>query len=145
VAFSANYRAYQYRFVEFFVEHLADLSRTFGGDLQQMFVLAIIGQVQMRAMHEAAAVGEDPLRLPPERVSIAASRIADVTGIPRETVRRKLAALKTKGWVEQTSSSAWRLVVDAQRVPARVDLDDVNERALTRISRLFAEFETLAP
>jgi DNA-binding MarR family transcriptional regulator len=142
-AFSGNYRAYQYRFVEFFTEHLADLSRTFGGDLQQMIILAIIGQVQMRAMHAAAAAGEDPRRIPPERVSIAASRIADVTGIPRETVRRKLSALQRKGWIEKSPASAWRLVVNNDSVPARVDLNEPNERAIVRISRLFAELETL--
>src|SRR5690606_31048072 len=98
---------------------------------------------QMRAMHDAIAAGKDPRLLPPERLSIAASRIADVTGIPRETVRRKLSALRSKGWIEQTPTSAWRLVVDDQRVPARSDLNEINERSMIRISRLFAELETL--
>jgi len=142
-AFAKNYHAYQYRFVEFFTEHLADLSRTFGGDLQQMIILAVIGQVHLRAVHVALAAGDDPRRIPPERVSIAASRISDVTGIPRETVRRKLAALQKKGWIERGAASAWRLVVNADGAPARVELSEVNERAILRIGRLFAELETL--
>ena len=40
--FRAQYPTYQYYFVEFFTEHLADCSRVFGGDLQLMLVLAIV-------------------------------------------------------------------------------------------------------
>lgn len=142
-AFAANYRPYQYKFVEFFVDHLSDLSRTFGGDLQQMVVIAIVGQVYMRAMHDAAAAGRDPTDLPPERTSITASRIADVTGIPRQTVRRKLTSLEKRGWIERSPASAWRLVVNRQEAAARVDLRDSDQRAITRVARLFAELETL--
>ena len=142
-AFTENYRAYQYRFVEFFVDHLSDLSRTFKGDLQQMVVLAIIGQVLMRGMDDAARTGRDPADLPLERISISASRIADVTGIPRETVRRKLAALEERGWIERTPPSSWRLVMTPADAPARVDLHEVDQRAIARIARLFAELETL--
>lgn len=142
-AFTANYRAYQYRFVEFFVDHLADLSRTFQGDLQQMVIIAIIGQVRMRAMATAAATGRDPADLPPERVSITASRIADVTGIPRQTVRRKLMLLEKRGWIERSPASAWSLVMHGQDAPARLDLAAVDQRAIARIARLFAELETI--
>jgi predicted lipid-binding transport protein (Tim44 family) len=45
--FAAQYLDYQYRFVDFFVEHLEDVSRAFRGDLQQMMVL-ITGRVRLR-------------------------------------------------------------------------------------------------
>ena len=57
-AFRADYAEYQYRFVEFFTEHLADVSRAFDGDLQQAMILAIVGQVRLRAVREAMARGE---------------------------------------------------------------------------------------
>jgi hypothetical protein len=47
--FEDSYLAYQYHFVDFLTEHLAELSRTFDRDFQEMLVLAIIGQVHLRA------------------------------------------------------------------------------------------------
>lgn len=143
--FEANYPAFQYRVVEFVVEHLADLSRVFEGDLQEMLVLAIVGQVQMRAMRTAALAGEDPWALAEERVSINASRIADVTAIPRETVRRKLRSLEERGWVTQTANSAWRLTVDGAGAKAKLDLADVDRRGIGRVARLFAGLEQIVP
>jgi DNA-binding MarR family transcriptional regulator len=107
--FARNYMDYQYRFVEFFVEHLEDVSRAFRGDLQQMMVLAIIGQVKLRVVRDAILAGEDPATLPPERCGIGASRIADVTAIPRQTVRRKLELLEQRGWIERLDDSTWTL------------------------------------
>jgi hypothetical protein len=142
-AFGANYRAYQYRFVEFFIEHLSDVSRAFRGDLQAMIVLALVGQVQMRATRAAAEAGIDLRAIPAERVSITASRIADVTHIPRETVRRKLGLLESKGWVRRNPDGSWRLVVENGEAPARADLAEVNARAMERVARLFRDLEII--
>lgn len=141
-AFRENYRDYQYRFVEFFVEHLSDVSRAFSGDLQQAMVLAILGQVRLRAVREAMAGGE-PLAAKMQGDGTTASRIADVTGIPRETVRRKLDALRRKGWVVQEEDRLWRIEVDPDGAgaAARRDLAGVDERALHRIARLVADLE----
>jgi hypothetical protein len=142
-AFEANYPAYQYRFVEFFIEHLSDVSRAFRGDLQAMIVLALIGQVQIRATRAAGEAGLDPRELPAERVSITASRIADVTGIPRETVRRKLGILEGKGWIRRNPDGSLRLVVEDGAAPARADLAAVDARAIERVARLFRDLETI--
>lgn len=142
--FDADYMTYQYCFVEFFIEHLSDISRAFRGDLQALIVLALIGQVQMRAMRQAAMAGQDPWSLPPERLSISASRIADVTGIPRQTVRRKFAVLEQKGWVMRTESGAYRLAVLADgSAPARIDLETLDRRAVARVARLFRDLEAI--
>jgi DNA-binding MarR family transcriptional regulator len=140
-AFEADYRAYQYRVVEFLTEHLADLSREFGGDLQQMLVLAIVGQVHI---HRHLRIDGQSSPQNPE-TSISASRIADVTGIPRQTVRRKLAALETRGWIERTPAASYRLVVmdTAQGSPARRDLRDVDRRSIDRYANLFCGLAAL--
>jgi hypothetical protein len=39
-ALDGQYVVYQYTFVEFFIDHLVDVSRAFRGDLQEMLVLA---------------------------------------------------------------------------------------------------------
>ncbi|MDQ1900674.1 helix-turn-helix domain-containing protein [Paracoccus sp. WLY502] len=142
-AFEGDYMAYQYCWVEFFIEHLADLSRIFRGDLQSMMVLALVGQVTIRATRTAVKAGTDPAAIPAERLSISASRIADVTGIPRETVRRRLAALERKGWLVRTGDAAWKLAMADGIAAARLDLAAIDRRAMVRLARLFADFEVL--
>lgn len=137
--FAERYREYQYRFVEFFTEHLSDVSRSFGGDLQAMLVLAVVGQVRIRALTNITP--DDPEN--DDRGAISASRLADVTGIPRETVRRKLALLEKRGWIERTSGKAWRLVIRDEAAVARQDLSELDQRAIHRIARLFAGLEAL--
>lgn len=134
-AFQEDYLRYQYRFVEFFVDHLSDVSRAFGGDLQQMTVLAILGQMRLRARHEAATRGAPPAEAT-GRDGTTASRIADVTGIPRETVRRKLHIMRDKGWIDRGEDGLWRLVAEpgTDRTRARRDLSEVDRRAMRRSS-----------
>jgi DNA-binding MarR family transcriptional regulator len=140
-AFEADYPPYQYRVVEFLTEHLADVSRAFGGDLQQMLVLAILGQVHLQR-HLRLDGRASPLS--PD-TSISASRIADVTGIPRQTVRRKLAELEKRGWIERTPSASYRLIVMASPdgSPARRDLSDVDRRSMLRFARLYCDLGDL--
>lgn len=133
-AFRANYMTFQYEFVEFFADHLADLSRVFGGDLQMVLVFAVIGQVQLRAY---MAGDRSP-------AGIGASRLADVTGIPRETVRRKLEGLEAKGWIERAEQSLWRIRMDGEKSAARRELDGLDERAIDRIARMFCKLQRIA-
>jgi DNA-binding MarR family transcriptional regulator len=142
-ALLANYSLYQYRFVEFFIEHLCDASRTFRGDLQEMMVLALVGQVQLRAMRTAVEAGIDPHDLPADRLSITASSIADVTGIPRETVRRKLTSLDRRGWIMRNADGSCRLCISDGVAAAKVDLSEIDARALDRVARLFRDLEVI--
>lgn len=144
-AFENNYLLYQYRFVEFFVEHLSDISRTFRGDLQAMMVLALVGQVQIRAVRMAIDHGHDPRNLPPERLSINASRIADVTGIPRETVRRKLEFLEGRNWIVRSEEGGYRIAIHNGQAVAKTDLAEIDMRALNRVAGLFRDLESLVP
>ncbi len=112
--------------MEFLTEHLADVSRAFGGDLQEMLVLAIIGQKHLRAAVERQ--GGD--------AAISASRIADVTGIPRQTVRRKLKSLEERGWISQTPDAAYKLVIREGASAARKELDGVDRRSIERVARM---------
>lgn len=133
-----RYPLVQYHFVEFITTHLADCSRTFDGDLQQMLVLAIIGQVYLRAYLDASPAAGQPPKIVPVTASITASRIADVTGIPRETVRRKLAALERRGWIERTGDAGWRLAVQEGKSAARADLAALDQRGMERMARILA-------
>lgn len=141
--FAENYLEYQYRFVEFLVEHLSDLSRTFRGDLQQMIVLAVIGQMELQGVRHATLAGENRDALPPHSSGIAASRIADVTAIPRGTVRRKLELLETRGWIERNNVGTWRLRRHADVLRVYVDLNDLDRRSMERMARVFVDLESL--
>jgi hypothetical protein len=139
--FTEHYPGYQYVFVDFLVDHLTDLSRSYGGDLQQVMVLAIIGQRWLQARREMDGDALDTLRA----TAISASRLADVTGIPRETVRRKLALMQAKGWVAQGPDGAWFLALDpgGRDLPVRRDHADLDHRGRWRVARLVAALEAL--
>lgn len=141
--FRTEYRAYQYRFVEFFVEHLSDISRSFRGDLQAMILIAVVGQMHMQALRTAQETGLDPASVPDERKSIGASRLADITGIPRETVRRKLAQLEGKGWIKRNVDGSWKLAVTGGVAAARNDLSELDNRALERVARLYCDLDAI--
>ncbi len=144
-----NYVPLQYQFVEFLVEHLTDVSREFGGDLQQAVLLAVVGQVYLHALIRSGhdVQGFSSGRNDGQIVTpfITASRMADVTGIPRETVRRKLELLNQKGWIEQLPDGAWRLRINdgTGSADARSGLEALDRRSIARIARLYAGVEML--
>lgn len=138
--FRQKYPQTQYHFVEFITEHLADCSRTFGGDLQQVVILAIIGQVFLRArIDEARRPGQSGAA---RSTIISASRIADATAIPRETVRRKLVLLERRGWIER-AGKGWQITMVDSRATARRDLDALDSRGLERLARLYVGLRAL--
>jgi hypothetical protein len=93
------------RMGRFFVEHLIRLYRAFDGDLTQVIILGEIGHHNTTRTHPAAG----PRRRPPATPSVEdflpcnAFSISQATGIPRETVRRKIAGLVRRGWVRQNA------------------------------------------
>jgi hypothetical protein len=142
-AFEARYQDYQYRFVEFLVAHLSDVGRMFNGDLQAVLVLAVIGQTALNAARAAAAERLSAADLPPERLSTSASRIADVTGIPRETVRRRLLLLEERGWIARAADSSVRIAISGGDASVARDLAEIDRRALRRGAGLFADLEAI--
>jgi 7-alpha-hydroxysteroid dehydrogenase len=72
---------------------------------------------------------------------ISASRLADITAIPRQTVRRKLMALEQIGWARQTADQTWCLTVREGGTSLRSELAETDARAMERIARLYAELE----
>ena len=90
--------------VEAFSALLIALRRQFGGDLDRMLVLAIIGSRTLPHRHidglsyDALMVLARNERAPdPDPINLQS--IADCSGIPRETVRRKVRDLEAAGWI----------------------------------------------
>lgn len=98
--------------MEGFVRLMLILRRTFGGDLDQMLVLAVIGDRKLARRASVAEPSYDRLGYSemrdPSSVAINPHSIAEYTGIPRETVRRKVAALVARGWVERSEKGDLR-------------------------------------
>lgn len=136
--FREVYPQFQYAYVEFLAEHLTDLSREFGGDLQPAIILAVLGQ---RMIQARIAVDGGAGTIPPPVMAVA--RIADVTGIPRETVRRKLAELERRGWVERHKEGGYTLRTVNGEAPARADLKALDDRGIARAARLFTALRAL--
>lgn len=84
-----------------FCDLLVTLRRHFDGDLDRMLVLAIIGaRTLSRGSIEGLCYDRFmALERFGEPAPINVQSIADYSGIPRETVRRKVNDLERSGWV----------------------------------------------
>ena len=138
-AFERNYAQVQYHYVQFLTEHLADCARTFSGDLTKVLVLAVLGQ-----RHIEAQISAQKDKAAGQPSAMSALRIADVTGLPRETVRRKLEALSGLGWVEQGPDRRWQIASVAGATSLRSDLKDLDARGLQRLARLYTALSPLS-
>lgn len=130
---------FHYHFMEFLSQFLADGLRAFGGDLEELMVMAIVGQMHIRGSLDASTRVDGKPTKTSARVSISASRISDVTGIPRQTVRRKLEVLERRGWIERDSQAKWRLRMEDGRPVAQAGLNALNEAGTARFARLMAK------
>jgi len=128
-----NYNFIIHQFMEWISSHLCDCSRTFNGDLTEMVVLAVIGQMLIR--HNANEAARN-YALDGEELSISISRISELTSIPRETVRRKLLGMKRKGWVEQGENGRWKFVMNGNVSAVSIDVKPLETRSLTRMMNL---------
>jgi hypothetical protein len=140
-ALQANYATVQYHYVQFLSEHLTDCRKTLGGDFDDLMILAVLGQrfLQARQDHYAGdAQAQD-------RIWMSALRLSDVTGVPRESVRRKLKRLLSRGWVAHDPEKGWGLVGSFDITQARIDLADLDRRGLDRLARLVHGLLPLLP
>lgn len=132
-----RYCEFQYAFIQFFTEHLVDCRRSFDGNLDDVLILAILGQSRIRAFLNGASSAA------PTAATIGASRLADVSGIPRETVRRRLAGLKKRGWVIQGDDGGWEIAGHGGESAARRDLAELDRRNMARMMRFHGELSRL--
>lgn len=122
--------------VDRFTELLIELRRHFHGDLDRMLVLAIVGsrtlpdrRIRHRSYREFRA-GDYPGTEPSP---INVQSISDTSGIPRETVRRKIGALERAGWVRRLENG--HLVVTDK---ARRDLEPATEATFAYLVEVVA-------
>jgi len=108
---------------------LIECRRHFDGDLDLFLVLAVIGDRTFAANNAPKDLTFE--QFASEGAGLVAAEhinqqsIADFSGIPRETVRRKIAQLIDKGWIERRPNGSY-----AATPKARVDLAPLTETSL---------------
>lgn len=151
--FVAAYRRafphFQLAWTTFYVHHLAELRRVFD-DLEDTLLLAAFGIRPLEESARLARAATDGMTPPFDALPLLvasetnAVRLADMTGIPRQTVRRKLIAFQKRGWVVQNSDRSWSLAPDgAGGSKLARDLDQSNMQMLVQLARLLARFDRL--
>ncbi|MCT8328959.1 helix-turn-helix domain-containing protein [Albidovulum sediminis] len=88
-----------------FVTLMTELRRHFDGDLEALLVLACISaRVKGEGWQASLLHGEQQQT---RNTPTNALSISHCTGIPRESVRRRIRALEEKGWIERDSDGNW--------------------------------------
>lgn len=124
-----------------FTRLLVQLRKHFDGDLDLALVLAVIGSRTQteKWTPELVELGQltnwDEVKDKPLPINIQS--VADYSGIPRETVRRKVAILQDKGWV--TRGADGRLAVTQDAAP---DLEDATGDTIAYLAALLKAIET---
>jgi hypothetical protein len=111
-AFETNKSEILLRMGDFFLKYLNRLREAFDGDLTMAIVLGEIGHHNSSA-YFSPSQGIRTTAMPDERFDTMeccnAHSLSLSTGIPRETVRRKIEALITRGWLEKVGSTEVRI------------------------------------
>lgn len=99
--------------VESLITLLCKLRMAFDGDLDSALILALIGgsalpQHRLPKDLSYAAFLQSPDK-EDYQVPLNTLSIAEVTGIPRETARRKLAVMEARGWVARDNKGHWKV------------------------------------
>lgn len=118
---------------------LIECRRAFDGDLDMFLVLAVIGERTYSQQHADPSLTYDDFksgRASETRVrDINLRSIAEFSGIPRETVRRKIAALAERGWIERSADSS--LVATHK---ASTDLQPLTLESISYIAQMLTLF-----
>lgn len=114
----------------------------FDGDLDLFLVLAIIGDRSFAAHKVDPSLtfddwqARDEPMVTPEGINVRS--ISHFSGIPRETVRRKLAILIEKGWVVRGEDNSLSATVKARKELAPLTKGSI--RYLNEMFDLYSEF-----
>jgi hypothetical protein len=129
-----NYVTFQHEFIEFLVAQLIDFRKVFNGDLDETLVFIFVARYYLR---EERGKGQDHQdqegywAAPP-----TLARIAEFTGIPRETVRRKLLALQSRGLIEKVDHDKWRPTTRDDIPVIRQEYEEFWAREMRRLVKL---------
>lgn len=128
--------------VQEFTELLIDLRRHFDGDLDLMLILALIGSrtapaSRLDGVSYAEFAEKGAARADFGAAPINVQSVAECSGIPRETVRRKVQKLEELGWVERQENG--RVAVLQQAREALAPATEASLRYLAAIGGILVD------
>jgi hypothetical protein len=140
--YEIDFRAAHSLWVEEFLGLLLEFRRVFGNDLDKLIIVAAIGQQLLRDRHLPLRsleewMGRPLIDRPGRGTNIDA--LARATGIPRESVRRKVNELLTDGLIFRNDR---RMLEIAPGAAAR--LAGTTEATIIMLDRLVAGYLALA-
>lgn len=99
-----------------FTAMLIECRKHFNGDMDQLMIMSVIGERTLTRERASGLTYDDFVagqRSPglPKRINLQS--IADSTGIPRETARRKVRKLIKRGWIEKDPDGSFRVSENA--------------------------------
>jgi phosphotransacetylase len=150
-AFHGRFVEAQYVWTSFLLDHLIECRRKIG-DLDSMVVLIVVGLSALRQVQkvrelegEHVALGYLTAGIPDKGDTVNAYSIANISGIPRENVRRRLAELGEQGWIEQAPDGGWRILKsEAGPSKAAMDMASLTASTVTRIADLIGRLATVS-
>ncbi len=140
--YEVDFAAAQSIWVEAYLELLVAMRARFGSDLDSIILISAIGQ-QMLADPDLPVMGHAEAESAPERTWRYATNLdalARATGIPRETVRRKINALAVEGLVVRLPDQTVVIGPAAAQKLAPLTLTTITmlDRIFTGYTRLLA-------
>lgn len=115
-----------------FIRYMVECRREAGGDLDLFLVMATIGERTFNERHAPDAMSLEAfvggMVGKAEPLPINVQSISDFTGIPRETVRRKIDILLKRGWIQRDSRKYFAATDHANQ--ALLGLTKVTEKYL---------------
>lgn len=128
-----NYVRFKHESLEFLFAHLVDVRPIFGDDLDALLIFIAISRFYLRD-ERANPDAQDAEHGVNRRLTL--SRIAEMTGIPRETTRRKLKLLQEKGLLEKGQYDNWQLSIKDGQPVIRTSHPEVWQKEMQRLVKL---------
>ncbi|PHP65368.1 hypothetical protein CSC94_19800 [Zhengella mangrovi] len=124
-----------------FTQLLIQLHDKFDGDLELLLILAVIGDRTRPEEWNPELLTYDQLTRGDGQehfqVPINMQSIADFSGIPRETVRRKVSTLQKKGWVGRDGNGNLFVLRNASK-----ELEESTNDSVKYLADILKAFET---
>lgn len=96
----------------YLMDHMRRLVKELDADFDQVYLWGLVSHLQLlRERHQQTATE-------PQRIGAKLSDLAQISGLPRETVRRKLKQLESSGRIFHTDDGRWLL--DARCIDDRM-------------------------
>lgn len=127
----------------FILEHMTRITRELDLDLESTYLWGVLANLNVMHLLSHGSSHGGPIEvdsaLAHEFRGVRLSDLTQVTGIPRETVRRKLKALQARGKIERNSNGLWVIKMSGVDNATRA----FTKETVVRCIRVAKELESL--